>query len=117
MNRILLVEDDPVARIIAEDALRADGYQVDVAERLLTAYRLLDTRLYQLVVADVRLGDGNGIDVADAAASKGIATLIVTGHAAEFQSRLDHHEVLAKPVDPDALLAAARRRIAAGAPR
>jgi DNA-binding response OmpR family regulator len=115
MKRILLVEDDPVVRMIAEDTLRAEGYQVDVAERLLTAYRLLDTRLYELVIADVVLGDGNGIDVADAAAAKGIATLIVTGHAAQFQIRLDRHEVVSKPFDPDTLLAAARRRIAASA--
>ena len=111
MNRILLVEDDPVVRMIAEDALRADGYQVDVAERLLTAHRLLDTRLYELVIADVLLGDGNGIDVADAAAAKGIGTLIITGHAAQFRTRLERHEVLPKPFDPEALREAARRRI------
>jgi DNA-binding response OmpR family regulator len=112
MKRILLVEDDAVVRMIVEDALRAAGYQVDVAERLLTAHRLLDTRLYELVIADVLLDDGNGIDVADAAAAKGIGTLIITGHAAQFQPRLDRHEVLSKPFDPDTLLAAARRRIA-----
>ena len=113
MNRILLVEDDPVARMIAEDALRAAGYQVDVAERLLTAQRLLDTRLYDLVIADVVLDDGDGTDVADEAAARGLKTLVITGHADALAAARARHDVLAKPFDPDALLAAARRHIGA----
>ena len=109
MKRILLLEDDPVARMIAEDVLRAAGYQVDIAERLATAHRLLATRLYDLVIADFVLDDGNGVDVADAAATRGLKSLVVSGHEAALEAARLRHEVLAKPFDPADLLAAARR--------
>jgi DNA-binding response OmpR family regulator len=114
MKRILLVEDDPITRMLVEDALRGAGYQVDVAERLATAYRLLETRLYELAIIDVVLGDGYGIDAADAAAAKGVNTFIITGHATQFQTALVRHDVLSKPFDPADLLNAVQRRIGPG---
>jgi DNA-binding NtrC family response regulator len=112
MKRILLLEDDTVVRMIAEDALRAAGYQVDVAERRATAQRLIETRLYDLVIADVVLEDGSGLDVADTAAARGLETLVVTGYAPALDAaRARNHDVLAKPYDPDALLVATRRHI------
>ena len=67
------------------------------------AYSNLEVRSYDLVVADGRLQDGTGMDVADRARESGTRTLIVTGYAFSYP-QLTEHEFLLKPVRPQELL-------------
>lgn len=60
--QLLLVEDEEHLAFSLEYNLVAEGYQVDVAGTLADARRHLDQTDYELIVLDVMLPDGNGMD-------------------------------------------------------
>ena len=112
MKRILLVEDDPDARLLMGHVLLGAGYGVDVVESAAQARALLSGDSYDLVLTDGRLPDGSGIEIADAAQARGIVAVVITGFASQFaRDQLDRHEYLLKPVRPAELLLAVRRYI------
>lgn len=61
-QRILLVDDDDTLRDTLADALARD-YQVDQAGDARTAHALATERRYDLALVDLRLPDGNGLDL------------------------------------------------------
>jgi len=67
---LLLVDDDRHVLASMADWLREQGYQLDTANSYATAVAALDRRGYDLVLADIRLGDGDGFDVLAHARSK-----------------------------------------------
>ena len=77
MTRLLLVEDDADVRLIMEHTLIVGGYEVDATGTADGACQLLRCRDYDLVIADGRLLDGTGMQVADEAREKGAAA---SGH-------------------------------------
>jgi two-component system OmpR family response regulator len=110
MHRILLVEDDNNVRTVVEHVLVAVGYMVDSAECAFTARALLCAKSYDLVLADGRLGDGDGFEIADIGAVQGAKTLIVTGYATAFEKdALKRHQWLAKPLKAVELIQAVER--------
>ncbi len=82
IRRILVVEDDPLVAFDNEHLLREAGYDVvATVDSLADAARVIgEEDGLDLVLTDVTLsGDGDGMDVARAAAAKGIPVLFVTG--------------------------------------
>ena len=67
-------------RLLMAHSLRTVGYDVDVAETADEASRRLDVQFYGVVVADWRLPDRDGIELADRAGRLGAKTLIVSGY-------------------------------------
>jgi DNA-binding response OmpR family regulator len=66
MNRshqVLLVEDDPVIARTLAMSLRYDGFELTVAPTATDAGRALGEKRFDLVMFDVGLPDGNGIDL------------------------------------------------------
>lgn len=61
--RLLLIEDDPAVALAVRDALRSEGYRVDVAGTGATGFEAARDTQPQLVILDVRLPDGSGMDV------------------------------------------------------
>jgi DNA-binding response OmpR family regulator len=113
-NRILLVEDDVDAGPLLEHALLHAGFRVHWVSGAIEAHSLLDERVYDLVLTDVMLPDGNGLDIADEAKAKGIKALVITGYGFQFpKERLAQHDVLLKPIRPGELVAAIERRLGA----
>jgi DNA-binding response OmpR family regulator len=113
-NRILLVEDDPDVGPLLEHALLHAGFKVHWVSGAVEAQALLDERTYDLVLTDLMLPDGNGLDIADAAKAKSLKCLIITGYAFQFsKERLAQHEVLLKPIRPRELVDAIERRLKA----
>lgn len=111
---ILLVEDDPDVGPVLEHILISAGYRVHLVPTLGEAGSQLEARAYDLVLTDVMLPDGNGIGIADAAKERGIASMVVTGHAFQIPAEeLARHEVLLKPVRARELVGAVERRLAA----
>lgn len=81
MSEILLLEDEPIiARNICRALLR-DGYGVTHAASASEARDRLANGQYDLVLADVNLGDGDGIEVLSAQASAlvDVPIVIMTG--------------------------------------
>jgi CheY-like chemotaxis protein len=70
-RRILLVEDESLIRELLGHVLHAERYAVDVAATVADAWRQFKARRYALVIVDWRLPDGDGFEIADAAASRG----------------------------------------------
>jgi DNA-binding response OmpR family regulator len=74
---ILIVEDDPVLGTFLADNLAADGYEPLVAETVRDALRELEFRRPDLVVVDLGLPDGSGLDlIGRVRSSDGLATRI-----------------------------------------
>lgn len=89
IRRILLVEDEPLTAFDTEHLLGEAGYEVvATVDSLADASRVIDAEDLDLVLSDISLsGDGDGTDVARAAAARGVPVLFVTGHCpAEAQS-------------------------------
>jgi len=53
--RVLLVDDDPTARIILRTVLQAGGYGVDTAATAAEAIGMLDAEEYSLVLSDLSM--------------------------------------------------------------
>lgn len=81
INRILIVEDEPLIAFDNEHLLAEDGYEVvATVDNLAAAAQVLDSEQIDLVLSDIRLrGEGDGMDVARAAAAKSIPVLFVSG--------------------------------------
>lgn len=107
--RILIVDDEPDLRELLEITLVKMGLDVDSAESLADARRFLGDRDYSLVITDMRLGDGLGIElVQEVTASKAnlpIAVITAFGSAENAVAALKAgaFDYLAKPVSVDQL--------------
>ena len=62
-RRILVVDDEPDLRTLYELTLLREGYQVDAAASVQEARSLLAQQQFDLVITDMRLPDGLGIDL------------------------------------------------------
>src|ERR1700732_5212331 len=60
--RILVVDDDEQIADILSIRLEAEGYQVDTCGTVVRALDLLSRNRYSLVLLDLRLRDGNGVE-------------------------------------------------------
>jgi len=80
--RILLIEDDPGLGNAVRDQIAAEGHMPDLAPTLSYARDLLATMPYDLILLDLGLPDGRGIDFLKALRAKGSATpvMILTAH-------------------------------------
>ena len=80
--RILLIEDDPSLGAAVRDQIAAEGHMPDLAPTLADASDFLATMPYDLILLDLGLPDGRGIDFLRALRAKGSATpvMILTAH-------------------------------------
>ena len=95
---ILVVEDDPLIAFDTEHMLGDAGYDViATVDRVADALAVLarDSKV-DLVLADINLADGSGVDVARAARAKDIPVLFVTG-SCPVEARALAAGCLAKP--------------------
>jgi len=60
---ILVVDDDPGFRSLLETILQAEGYAVDTAHNVAAARKACAQKKYRVVVSDLKLPDGTGLDV------------------------------------------------------
>src|SRR4030067_1751472 len=60
---ILVVDDDPVVIKSCERILKSDGYSIDSAVNGQDAINILHKKDYDLVVTDLKMPEGNGIDL------------------------------------------------------
>jgi CheY-like chemotaxis protein len=80
-QRILLVEDEFLIRMLLEDMLEELGYAVaGVAGRLDEATELAKSGAFELAILDVNLDGEDVFPVADILASRGVPFVFVTGY-------------------------------------
>ena len=61
--RILVVDDDAAIRTVVGEALRREGYNVHAVGSLAAQAQALERYVPDLLITDVMLPDGNGLDV------------------------------------------------------
>ncbi|PTS91133.1 response regulator [Sphingomonas sp. HMWF008] len=83
--RLLLVEDEPLVAFDTEHFLREAEYEVvATVDRVADALAVIERGVeIDLVLVDISLADGSGIDVARAAHGAGVPVLFVTGACPE----------------------------------
>jgi DNA-binding response OmpR family regulator len=107
ISRIMIVEDEPLVAFDNEYMLKDAGYEiVATVDNHADAAAVIESEAIDLVLTDISLsGEGDGTDVARAAAARGIAVLFVTGNCTEEAKALALG-CLAKPYTERILLAA-----------
>lgn len=106
LTRLLVVEDEPLVAFDTEYFLTDEGYRiVATVDRVADAMVRLGEGDIDLVLVDMNLADGSGLDVARAAAARGVPALFVTG-ACPAGAEAVAHGCLAKPYSQKSLLRA-----------
>jgi two-component system, NtrC family, response regulator AtoC len=77
MTRMLVVEDDAVARDLLCEILRADGFEVEAVDDGAPAVERASHGRYDLVLSDVRMERVGGLDVLRAFTEKSPATPVI----------------------------------------
>ena len=90
VNKILIVEDEPLTAFDNETMIADAGYEVVATlDRYADAIATLDKDNVDLILCDVRLtGERTGIDLAKVAKDRGIPVLFSTGLAPDNASEL-----------------------------
>jgi DNA-binding response OmpR family regulator len=119
--RLLIVEDEPLVAFDTEYFLTESKFTViATVDRVSDALAVIESgSAIDLVLADVSLSDGSGIDVARAAQAKGVPVLFVTGNC-PIEATTLAAGCLSKPYsqrDLLAAIAAIEAQIAGAAPK
>ena len=102
-TRILFVDDEESFRIITAKELVRVGYLVDTAGSLEEARTALGAQTYHLVLLDVRLPDGNGLELLEDIRSSlpGTQVVMLTAYGTVQEAiqamRKGAHDFLSKP--------------------
>jgi DNA-binding response OmpR family regulator len=106
IGRILIVEDEPLVAFDNEYMLKDAGYEVvATVDSYADAAEVIGREEIDLVLTDISLaGEGDGLDVARAAAKREIPVLFVTGNCTAEAKALAVG-CLAKPYSERVLLA------------
>ena len=109
MKKILVIDDEASMREMLGIMLRREGYAVEVAESRATAAAVLARGVFDAVITDVKLPDGDGIELLRhlKAASPETVVLVMTAYgsteAAVAAMKLGAEDYLIKPFDVDEL--------------
>jgi DNA-binding NtrC family response regulator len=116
--RVLVCEDDRVARELLEEILTREGHEVEALASGDEALTRARADAYDLIISDVRLGDGaDGMEVLAAFQSKAPETPVilitafgdVTGAMAAIQKGA--HDYVSKPFNVEELTTTVRRAL------
>jgi DNA-binding response OmpR family regulator len=113
MASILIVDDHRVTRQGLAEVLGQAGYDVVTAGTFQEARRILREEPPDLLIADVRLGSFNGLQLVISGPSR-IPAIVITGYAdavLEAEARRGGAEYLVKPFDPDKLLTIIQQKL------
>ncbi len=103
--RLLVVDDEPDLRTLYELTLLREGYDVESAESVAEAWAALQARRFALVITDMRLPDGSGLDllrrIDEAGRSEKGIVITAYGSAENAVEALKAgaYDYLTKPVD------------------
>ncbi len=117
LGTILLVDDDRHVLNSMADWLREQGYATDTAASLAEGLAAVDHKAYELVLVDIRLGDGDGFDLLAHCRKNhpAAAVIMITGYgtveAAVEAIRLGAFDFLTKPLIDEELLVAIQRAL------
>ena len=110
MIHTLLIEDDITFCLMLKTWLKKKGIQTESASTISSAKNMIERNSYDLILSDLRLPDGSGMDVLEWSHSKKkeIPFIMLTGYA-DIQTAVDSikkgaFDYIPKPINPDILL-------------
>ena len=107
-HRILVVEDEMLNLAMLEDILNEAGCEsVAAAATIDQAIALIDERLFDAALLDIKLKGGHTYAVADALAVRGVPFVFVTGNSVpDIERRYRDRPLLRKPFKEEKLIEA-----------
>ena len=106
--RILLIEDETLFARAVQKKLQQTGYQVEHVETISESLSLVKQFQPEIVLLDMRLPDGNGLDLLADLVDKNIIVLVMTafGEVADAVNamKLGATDYLKKPIDLEELI-------------
>ncbi|HZZ41348.1 MAG TPA: response regulator [Tepidisphaeraceae bacterium] len=111
--RILLVEDHADTARAMSSLLKMRGHKVEHATSVNSALGLADKQRFDLLISDIGLPDGSGMDVVRQKTMQNVPSIALTGYGSDEDvarcraAGFDHH--LTKPVSFDKLEAAIKQ--------
>lgn len=114
MPSILIIEDDITFSLMLKTWLGKKGFEVNAVSSVSEAKKRVEEKPYDLVLSDLRLPDGDGIDLLKWVKEKRFPTpLIMMTSYAEIQTAVQAikagaSDYIAKPLNPEDLLAKIR---------
>jgi two-component system, NtrC family, response regulator HydG len=112
--RILVIDDEESIRFTFERFLAAEGHIVATAESCSEALARINETSFDVVFADIILGDGTGIDILREIRARGLncPVIMITGdpavETAADSIRLGAFDYIPKPINQESLLHATR---------
>ena len=103
MRRALLVDDDASSLTALAELIEREGFATTTAMTLVEARQLIDESAPAVVLTDLVLPDGSGLELVEVAAGVGAQVVLITGHASVETAvqalRRGATDYLTKPVD------------------
>lgn len=111
-SRLLLVDDDAVFVEVLARALGKRGFQVDTAREFQIALTVIEQRLHDFAVVDLKMPGGSGLALVERLKQRnpGMRIVVLTGFASVATAveaiKLGAIHYLPKPADADEIVAA-----------
>src|SRR5579862_373037 len=103
MPHALVVEDDQNSLDALRELVESEGFSTDGAAGMEAAQGALAERAPDLIIADLQLPDGSGLELIDPAAAAGSPLVLITGHGSVETAvealRRGVIDYLTKPID------------------
>ncbi len=117
MSSILVVDDEKSIRYTFEIFLSKEGYDVNTAENVAQAIELVEKNNYDLIISDIIMPKGTGIDLLQKVKeiNPDIPLVIMTGEptveTASTSVKYNAFEYITKPIDKPTLLGCVSRAL------
>lgn len=114
MNKILVIDDEPIVRTSCQRTLAPEGYDVTLTASGKEGLEMLEKETFGLVLLDLKMPDMDGIEVLDNIKKRWPDTkvVMVTGYStvdtAVQALRFGAFNFIEKPFTPDTLLKAVK---------
>lgn len=112
-TKILIVEDEVLFARAVQKRLQKAGFECEHVENLADARAIIKQFNADIVLLDMRLPDGNGLDLLSEFVAKSITTIVMTAYGevsdAVTAMKLGANDYLKKPIDLEELLLVIRK--------
>jgi YesN/AraC family two-component response regulator len=122
-TRVLLVDDDDLIRLMLNEVLKENDFDVTMAANVPEALKHISSNVYDVLLSDLHMpGAGDGLTVVSAMrhSNPKAVTMLLSAFpemdAASHAILLQADQILVKPINVASLVCAIKERLAVGAP-